>query len=332
MSQNEQAPYVRTQEYTSMPRYSSGVALNPTLCYFNDDNEDDNGVVFVDKKLFSPATHQLAEGDFIPPGFFSRAHLDGFTRRFNTSQWSYEMRREAQPILPFLSLGPSACLRDREALHNQGFTLLLAIRNTHSAQARLFSGDKVAAELGIQSDTIDVLDNQELISAFPRAIRRINDHLASMDVHDHGDVPAVMVPTKKKVLVFCESGNERSAGVVIAYIMAMLNHDTMHATRMVQQRRFCVSIEDPLKRVLTAFESILVAKRDVECAKCMATQSGVPNLAPQPVSHVLLARKRSFQYRRAEDVEMDDGVMDVDGDEDLLPERKPVAPFQDRVV
>ncbi|KAJ5664235.1 hypothetical protein N7507_004966 [Penicillium longicatenatum] len=330
MSQMANTPYMRTQEYASTPKYPSESSANGTLAFLNNDELDDkNDTVIVDNKLFRPATHHFAEGDFIPPGFFNHAQLDGFTRRFSYSQWSYEMRRQAQPILPFLYLGPCSCLRPREDLRNQGFTLLLGIRNTLSAQAQLVSGDKAAADIGILADTIDVLDNQELISAFPRAIRRINDHLAGLDMP--GSMDSSEPAIKKKVLVFCETGNERSAGVVIAYVMAMLNKDNMSATQLIQQHRFCVSIEEPLKRVLHAFDSILAAKRDVERAKRNAVQMGASTLAPPPVPPVVLARKRSFHDCLFQDVAMDDDDMDMDVD-DFLPDRKPVAPFQDRVA
>jgi rhodanese-related sulfurtransferase len=339
MSQDTQSHYVRTQEYTSAPKYPPNAGVSPASGYFGlGQFEDDNDTVVVDNKVFSRATHQFADGDFICPGFFNLASLDGFTRRFKHSQWSYEMRRVSQPILPFLSLGPYSCLRDLELLRSQGFTLLLAIRNRQSAQARLVSGDRAASQLGIQADTIDVLDNQELISAFPRAIRRINDHLAGVDDNSHANLSnlsssmADNLPPKRKVLVFCESGNERSAGVVIAYIMVMLNLDAVRATHAVQQHRFCVSIEDPMKRILAAFDSILMAKRDVESAKNANMQSGATTLAPPPVPPVLLAKKRSFADRQEPDAEMADSDMDIDDEGHSSMDRMPRAPFQDRVA
>lgn len=335
MSQDIRAHYVRTQEYASTPKYPHGSAIGSALGYFgHQDYEDDSDTVVVDNEVFSSATHQFPEGDFVCPGFFNLAHLDGFTRRFKFDQWSYGMRRQAQPIFPFLSLGPSSCLRDREFLCSQEFTLFLAIRNSQSAQVRLVSGDKAAAELGVQADTIDVLDNQELISAFPHAIRRINDHLAGVDTNAFINTRAQAgeSPIKRKVLVFCESGNERSAAVVIAYIMAMLNMGLAQAIHVAQQHRFCVSIEDPLKRILFDFESILSAKRDVERTRRSITQTGAARLAPPPVPPVMLSKKRSFADRYDDDTGMADGDMEVDGDGDIFSERKPVAPFQDRVV
>ncbi|KAJ5332464.1 hypothetical protein MYU51_019163 [Penicillium brevicompactum] len=330
MSVNDQSPYIRTQDYISGPQYphppaGSGVARHMSYGF------NEGATVIVDTKVFNRESHEFAEGDFICPDFFNRVDLGGFTRRFNVSQWSYEMRRQAQCILPFLSLGPSSCLRDIEYVRNQGYTLLLAIRSRHSAQARLVSGDKAAAATGILADTIDVLDNQELISAFPRAVRRINDHLAGMDM-DSSAMALSGLQQKRKVLVFCESGNERSAGVVIAYIMVMLNMSSADATHSIQQRRFCVSIEDPMKRILSAFESILSAKRDVEHAKhSMPPRINVPATLAPPSSSPVLTKKRSFQDHRADCHVMDD-EMEVDEEDDPFFERKPNAPFQDRVV
>ncbi|KAJ5158287.1 Protein-tyrosine/Dual-specificity phosphatase [Penicillium coprophilum] len=331
MSHDEQSHYVRTQEYTVMPQYLNSMRLPGSLgaAYLGLSGTSNDDTVIVDRKVFDRDTHEFAEGDFVCPGFFNHVDLGGFTRRFNPSQWTYDMRRQAQSVFPFLSLGPSSCLRDTDYIRSQGFTLLLAIRSRHSALARLVSGEKAAAEAGIMADTIDVLDNQELSSAFPRAIRRINDHLAGVDVGTDGMMPNVQ-KQKRKVLVFCESGNERSAGVVIAYVMVMLNVHSAEATHMIQQRRFCVSIEDNMKCILAAFESILSAKRDVERARQIIVR-GAATLAP-PSAPPLLTKKRSFQDHKDDDIAIGEDEMDMDADEDPFYDRMPNAPFQDRIV
>ncbi|KAJ5301372.1 hypothetical protein N7508_006235 [Penicillium antarcticum] len=329
MSQMDQSNYIRTQEYVSTPRFPQQTSSPALNSFYGLGSLDESDTVIVDTKQLDRSTHEFAEGEFVPVNFFNRVNLGGFTRRFNALQWSYEMRRQAQSVLPFLSLGPSACLRDRDYVRREGFTLLLAVRNKHSAQARLVSGDKAAAEVGVMADTIDVLDNQELISAFPWAIRRINDHLAGTDT-DRNSM-AEDGHQKRKVLVFCESGNERSAGVVVAYIMVMLNVDVNEAIHMIQQRRFCSSIEDPMKRILEAFDSILSAKRDVEKSRHVVAPRAAATLAPPSQSQVLM-KKRSFQDHRDDDLTVEDGEMDIDGEETWFAERKPNAPFQDRVV
>lgn len=331
MSLARGAPYVRTQEYNSGISHGAGI---PPVVFLDLEQEDrESNTVIVNNIVLRQATHPFPEGDFVPPGFWDRVQLEGFSRRFKKSQWNYEMRREAQQVFPFVSLGPWSCLRDREALRNQGFTLLLAIRNTRCAQVGLVSADKAAADLGIQSDTIDVSDVQELISVFPQAIRRINDHLAGMDVDSNNGTTtedAQGAPVKKKVVVFCESGNERSAGVVIAYTMVMTGMDYAHALHFVQQHRFSVSLDEPMKRILLAFEAILAAKRDVERARQTTTQASPSSLAPPTAEPSMLSKKRSFADCEDSDIEMVDFDMDVD-DEEWVITRKPLAPFQDRV-
>ena len=306
MSQEDQSQYVRTQEYTS-GTVQPHISTFAPLCYDEDGSYGENGI--------SITSHDFQEGDFVCPGFFERVNPECFAHRFLAEDWRYDMRRVAQPILPFLYLGPLACLKDREFLQREGFTLLLAIRNDRSAQARLVSGERAATALGIEADSVDVSGNQELISAFPRAIRRINDHIASPTQIGFG------YPIRRKVLVFCESGNERSAAVLMAYLMVMLDLDARSAHRVVQDRRFCVSLEDALRHLLASFGSILEAKKDVERTRRTATAN--LGLVIPPVTE---SKKRSLDDSCVN--EGDD--MDMDEYEELGIGRKPLAPFQDR--
>lgn len=193
-----------------------------------------------------------------------------------TRNWKYEFRRAAQLILPFLYLGPSNAARDINFLQDEGITMLLVIRDTKSAQARLLSGDKIANELGIASAALDVSGSQELIAAFPRAVKMINEHLLSIyreqsmkgSADNDGTITISQTTFKRgKVLVFCESGNERSACVVAAYIMAVYGLDLVAAIQFVQSQRFCIALDDQMKSLLLAFQDILEARRDIQKAK-----------------------------------------------------------------
>ncbi|KAJ5561634.1 Dual specificity protein phosphatase 3 [Penicillium sp. DV-2018c] len=329
MSHNLHAYYVRTQEYVAGRGYARPAGPVGTSAYYGGEPPP----LFPDLEAISTQalsrdTHSFAEGDFVSQEFFNHDELGRSItpRSFDPSQWTYGMRHQAQSILPFLYLGSSACLRDKAYMREEGFTLLLAVRSRHSMLARFVSGDKAAAELGIMADTVDVMDNQELVAEFPRAIRRINDHLAGTDMAMNG-VKWDGQQQKRKVLVFCESGNERSAGVAIAYLMVMLNITHAQSAQLVQQRRFSVCVDDDLKCILMAFENILSAKRDVERAKHVPTLSGAPTLAP-PSQFPALAKKRSFQDHTMEN---DDDDMIVDDGGSPFDMRKPSAPFQDRV-
>lgn len=294
--------YIRNHEYSTATRIPQIPAASAPSAYDSDE---------ISVQEVTAATHVFREGDFVCPGFFDNVNIEYFNTSFQAVDWNYNMRRNAQAILPCLYLGPSSLLKDMDCLSANGFTLLLAVRSKQSAQARLVSGESQASRLSIEADSIDVRDSQELIASLPRAIRRINDHISSPGPGNTKTWPA------KKIYVFCESGNERSAMVVMAYLMVMFNLDLTTATNMVQQRRFSISIDEKMRQLMASFEAILVAKQDVEKARrAAAVDAGMQ-----------VSKKRS----RPDLVDSDgDCEMDADGSQDSPTGRKPLAPFKDR--
>jgi hypothetical protein len=61
----------------------------------------------------------------------------------------------------------------------------------------------------------------------------------------------------------CETGNDRSAAVVAAYLMAMYGLDTVQAVQFMQLQRFCVALGDDFKFQLQTYGDILRARGDV---------------------------------------------------------------------
>ncbi|KAF2137178.1 uncharacterized protein K452DRAFT_200078, partial [Aplosporella prunicola CBS 121167] len=224
-------------------------------------------------------------------------------------EWTYEKRREAQFVTPYIYLGPHSAAKDREFLVNTGITMLLGIR--HGATP-VNAARRIAQELDITFTTVDVLNPQELVHSFPASTSIINAHLSKVQSRiqsgqgsgaEHG-----------KVLVFCESGNEKSAAVVVAWMMEMLNLDFLRAMQFCQTQRFCVNFDDNLKLILQSYGDILDAKRQVASSRRELTtglsQSG---------------SKRSLDLTPVED-------MDVDAttDDDMARfEGRDYAPFQD---
>jgi len=204
--------------------------------------------------------------------------------------WKYESRRLAQPVLDFLYLGPSSVARDAGFLRAHGITMLIAARDSRMASARLMSVDRTAQALGIVCDYIDVAGHQELIRAFPTAVQKINDHLlhvyrsqampssAAAAATASGDGSSIESPSQPgqgqmvidnsqfrrgKVLVFCETGNDRSAAIVAAYIMSIFGMDLIKTLQFVGLQRFCVNFDEETKNWLKSYEDILTAKRMV---------------------------------------------------------------------
>ncbi|CZT10203.1 related to protein tyrosine phosphatase [Rhynchosporium graminicola] len=226
-----------------------------------------------------------------------------------STQWKYSWRRDAQSILTFLQLGPSVASRNLDALRRDGVTMLLVIRNTATAAARLLSGDKAAQALGIESAAIDVGSNNELIAAFPRATRIINNHLISK-YRQHMAASGNAPHPCGKVLVFCESGNERSAAFVVAFIMNNYGLELVQAIQFVQSQRFCVAFDDDLKYMLDSYQGILQAQR---------------SFADVPVAPYVKPK------RRRDEIEDEDGDFDMIGhgdDKERFGGRTSFVPFQ----
>ncbi|KAI0388052.1 phosphatases II [Hypomontagnella monticulosa] len=244
--------------------------------------------------------------------------------------WSYEKRREAQSILDFLYLGPSSVLQDRQWLRDNGITMLLAARDSKMAVARLLSGDKVAQELGIEAACVDVSSYEDLVHAFPSAIRTINDHMLSVyrgqrihDVQGQVEDGKMAIPQQTfrrgRVLVFCETGNDRSAGVVAAYLMSVFGMPMVEACQFVQFKRFCITLTDSLRYILLAYEGILVAQRTVH-------RHELENGSNQTKK---LKLKRGFDDMLEKDQEMEDHDEAMKSDQDRFSGRQAFAPFID---
>ena len=228
-------------------------------------------------------------------------------------EWTYERRREAQMILPCLYLGPMTAAKDVAWLRREGITCVLAVRQKGAFESRVMNGAlKKAADTGIEHYTVDLVGNQELIQAFPATAALINNHL-SQKFQTTGQFG--------KVLTFCESGNERSAGVVAAYLMETHGDvDYIKAMQLCQAQRFCVNFDDGMKRLLQGYWDILCAQREV------AAQGGSSiNQTGMATSDAGIASKAKRSLERDEDEDME-GV-----DEDDM-ERfggRSFAPFMD---
>lgn len=218
--------------------------------------------------------------------------------------WRYEDRRKAQVILDFLYLGPSAVIRDRDFLRDEGITMLLGARDASMAQIQMLSVDRIAAELGIEAAYVDVETRFDLIRAFPTAVTKINDHLLRVyKAQAQGQAADGQIIIDKdtfkrgKVLVFCETGSERSAAVVAAYLMAMYGRDMVSAVQFVGAQRFCANIDDEAKYQLRTFGDLLKAQ-------------GMTAKASGQLSHEA-AKKRGIEDTMDEDDD-DEFAMDLD--------------------
>jgi serine/threonine/tyrosine-interacting protein len=237
--------------------------------------------------------------------------------------WQYEMRRDAHNITPFLFLGPSSMAKNVSFIKDNGITLLVAARSSKLAQARasFLDPSKFASSAGIETLAFDFEDTAEFISRAKPAIRAINDHLGSTCARTPIETQQDM---QGKVLIFCESGNGRSALLCAAYLLVVYGLNAVTAIQAVQCQRFCIVLGDDMKNVLLDLQHIFEAERQVWGAKNAAAQlfihpaDGRDNGAPRPA-------KRGADDLYASDEEI---AADVERKIDLKA-REGVAPFKD---
>lgn len=255
--------------------------------------------------------------------FLKTVSTENIIRDNNYKDWKYEQRRTAQEVLPFLWLGPVAAARDTSFLQSHQITMVLAIRNIQSGDAiRLRS--KAALQLGIEAKAIDVAGNHELISALLSGIEMINTHVSDLYKKWQAETsfPSnTSVSPPGKVLVYCESGNELSAILVAAYLMAIYSIDLVKAIQVIQAQRFCAPFDDASKFLLRTFGDILQAQRDLLLATTGAPHKGTSGDRTHSVAIKAKGSKRNLDKMYNEE---EDGEMDIEWDET----RKGYAPFQ----
>lgn len=267
--------YVPTAEYTQRPP-------SPPFIHIPAHNTATDRM-----ELSAPTELDGVDIGVLSPEEFTLVTGSGSLQRgFVTDQWHYELRRQAQPILDFLFLGPSSVARDVGFLSKNGITMVLGARDARLAAVRLNRIEQEVSKLGIEIKYVDVGTPASLIRSFSDATTIINKHLVSVyrrqqekmshsttnapapadtdgSMMDVDGVTSAGGPRKGKILVFCETGNDRSAAVVAAYIMAVYRVDIIKAAQFVQSSRFCTSFDEETKQMLTTYQELLEARRQI---------------------------------------------------------------------
>jgi serine/threonine/tyrosine-interacting protein len=139
------------------------------------------------------------------------------TRGDKMFSWTYHDRQQAQMITPFLYLGTISTMKDEEFLRTTGITMVLALRQPNRFEQIIMTrAANVAYGLGIQVAEFAVATVQNLRSILPQTVSVMEQHL-SVSIQQTGQ--------PGKIFVACQTGNERSATVVCAFLMVYL---TLH--------------------------------------------------------------------------------------------------------
>ena len=187
-----------------------------------------------------------------------------------------------------------------------------------------------AGQVCMEVRSIEAYNFYDLTSKLAEAASIISTHVARVRQHR---LETTGQATFGKVLVFCESGNEKSAAVVAAYLMQTLeNIDHIRAMQIVQAQRFCVNFDDILKNILRSFWDIVQARRSIAALAQTSQQTSSSNAHAQ--SGLLPLPPPMKQKRGIEDTRDDDDDTDMENGTEasdaLRFSGRDVTPFQDR--
>ncbi|WVF71536.1 hypothetical protein IAT40_006344 [Kwoniella sp. CBS 6097] len=170
------------------------------------------------------------------------------------AEWKYEMRREAQEILPGLYLGPFQASTNLDKMRLMGITHILCVRD--QKEARLIY-PRFPTEF--QYMTLDISDNtdQNLITLFPKCRDFIEEAMSMGGT----------------VLAHCNGGIALSPAIVIGYLMWKFSWSAEQATAFVQNKRYCVSTMS-FSNQFKEYEPIQLAQKMVQAAGGVSAPNG----------------------------------------------------------
>ncbi|OCF60559.1 serine/threonine/tyrosine-interacting protein [Kwoniella mangroviensis CBS 10435] len=162
------------------------------------------------------------------------------------NEWKYEMRREAQQIIPGLWLGPFQSSTNLKKMKLMGITHVLCIRDKKESSLIY---PRFPTEFRYM--TLDISDNtdQNLITIFPKC-------------RDFIEEAMTMGGT---VLAHCNGGIALSPAIVVGYLMWKFNLSADNALAYVQSKRYCVSTMS-FQNQFKEYEPIQMAQKMVQNA------------------------------------------------------------------
>lgn len=180
----------------------------------------------------------------------------------NKYNWTYKSRHSAQPILPFLYLGPASVARDATFISNIGITMVISVRSASSTktQPKWLDPSRFPACAGLQTATFDVDNPFDVITRIRPIIESLTNHLAARtESRSFSRIEDV----RGKILVICESGNERSPALVAAYLMLLYGITWHQSLNLIHTHRFSVCLNSGMNEMLKTWQDVLQAEFDV---------------------------------------------------------------------
>lgn len=256
-----------------------------------------------------------------------------------SAMWTYKMRHEAQRILDYLYLGPRTVVKDAEWLRSTGITMVVLAHDVGFDTLIKGFTDKATAGMDIDTLLIPVASAHDLTKRFDDITRAINQNLLSVyrqqatGVDDSQGTMVINSNNAKrgKVLITCQTGNDRATVIAAAYIMSVFGVGMVDAVNFITAQRFCSNFDEEAKRVLCSWEEILGARKDVHRARTPVGSEGGFGGAPAAFTPPPAGgkKRRIEDTRDDDDMEMDDGSVGENMDSDRYLGRSQFVPFVD---
>ena len=179
----------------------------------------------------------------------------------NKYSWKYDSRHQAQAILPFLHLGPASVARDTTYMTQNNISMVIAVRSAQSArsQPKWLDPSRFASCANVQTATFDVDSPFDVIQRIKPILKMMTDHLEARTT----DRPiSSLEDIGGNILVFCESGNDRSPVLVAAYLMLVYGVTWHESLNLIHAYRFSVSLGGNMNEMLKTLEGVFKAEAD----------------------------------------------------------------------
>ena len=236
--------------------------------------EDDNITLKLATRPFPLGTQKYGNPDFLRA--LSLTGLKPIEYTSKKYSWAYNSRHKGQSTVPYLFLGTDAVARDSKFIAENNITMVVAVRSAQSAQRRPQWMDPAifpACKL-LETTTFDVDSPFDLIQRIQPILKAMTDHL---EVKNIGQNLETEDDVKGRILVFCESGNERSPVLVAAYLMLVYGLTWHEGLNYLHAFRFSVSLSGIMNEMLKTWEGIIKAECDIAAATRDRTDTSTGN-------------------------------------------------------
>jgi serine/threonine/tyrosine-interacting protein len=159
------------------------------------------------------------------------------------STWKYGDRYHAQQVVDHVWIGPMSVVRNQQFLVDNNIRVLISLL---SPQINQFTSRRVY-EQSSEFKWITVSLAEDPSTSNQLAVAQFEKIVALIDEAQHAGIDS---------LIFCETGNEKSASALAAYLIYSRDMSAVEALQCVQAHRFCIVPNNTATFHLQTFEDL----------------------------------------------------------------------------